>query len=326
MNHNWQELVSLYSRRETSNYFHNSQLPSHYCMMDIVFNVNRLGLEGLGATLTSLLRNCSDTRALKLHILCSDLSHGDKENISRLLMNENFGGTVTYIDINPKKIFGHLRSLHGDWTSYGRLLIPKIIDSDKALYLDADLVVGLDVLELSNFDFNGHLLGAVYGCAVKHTLDSSFLTNKLNWSPETGYFNAGVVLFNLKKWRAADVDSEWNDISSRHPLGLISHDQTILNAVCRGSFAHLPNAYNLPWYSHKEKPENAECGILHFVGSPKPWDFWGQYLHKGFHTWKTYNTPFWKNQYCRITSEKMKRTWKIRRSLAKGIKKKAFSG
>ncbi len=293
--------------------------------MLIVFNINPLGLEGLGTTLISLVRSCSKTDELNLHFLCSELNVDDKSNITTLLKSENYKGHTAFIDFDAKKTFGHLRSLHGDWTPYGRLLIPEIIRSDRALYLDADLIIGADILSLKDFDFDGHLLGAVYGCAVTNTLDSQFLIKNLGWTSDTGYFNSGVVLFNLKKWRADDADSKWKTIASKYSDELISHDQTLLNGLCRGHFAHLPDTFNLPWYSHKEKPENAERGILHFVGSPKPWDWGGKYIHKGFDEWSALNSPFWKKQYGKITTEKMWRTWKIRRSLAKGIKKKALS-
>lgn len=295
-------------------------------LMDIVFNVNPLGLEGLGATLTSLVRSCSNTDELNLHFLCSGLDAGDKSNIATLLKSENYQGATVFIYFDAKKSFGHLRSLHGDWTPYGRLLIPEIIQSDRALYLDADLVIGVDILRLREFDFDGHLLGAVYGCPVENTLDSPFLIKNLDWTPDTGYFNSGVVLFNLQKWRAENTDSKWKRISGKYSDELISHDQTLLNALCRGRFAHLPNEFNLPWNSHKEKPANAENGILHFVGSPKPWDWGGKYIHKGFNAWNEFNTSIWKKRYGKITVEKLRRTWKIRRSLAKGIKKKVLSG
>ena len=69
------------------------------------------------------------------------------------------------------------------------------------LYLDADLIILLDVLTLKNFAFEGHFLGAVLGTTVKWVLDKSFLISKLNQSPDQDYFNAGGTLFYLRAWR-----------------------------------------------------------------------------------------------------------------------------
>ncbi|MCA1762932.1 MAG: hypothetical protein LC664_08070 [Flavobacteriales bacterium] len=265
--------------------------------MDIVFNVNPLGLEGLAASLTSLVRNCSRSENIAFWILSSDLSDLDKKSITTLLETEHFKGSTEFVDFDAKKIFGHLRSLHGDWTSYGRLLIPDIVKSERALYLDADLVIELDVLRLEHFDFKGNLIGAVHGSEIKHTLDRAFLTQRLNLSEDTDYFNAGVLLLNLQKWRTERVEDEWN--------------------------AHLPEEFNVPWRASTVKPENSNSAILHYVGSPKPWDWCGAYIHRGYKTWNSYTPAFWKKRYGKMNSDKIQRTWKIRRSLIKGFKHKA---
>jgi lipopolysaccharide biosynthesis glycosyltransferase len=298
-----------------------THLRLHILPMDIVFNINQLGLEGLGATLTSLIRNCSSPHELKLCFLCSDMHENDKNNINHLLRIEEFSGSATYVDFDAKEIFGHLRSLHGDWTGYGRLLIEKYIQSDIALYLDADLVVCTDVLKIKNFDFQGKILAAVRGSTVSWALERTFFIEKLKFRPETDYFNSGVVLFNLKEWKAVDAGTKWKIIAEKYPNELLSIDQTLLNAVCEGNFAHLPPEFNNPWYPGKEEPENAENSIIHFVGSPKPWDIFGKIIHEGYKIWNAYNTTVWKNAYSKITLNKLKRTWKIKNSLLRQLKK-----
>ncbi|WP_026463741.1 glycosyltransferase family 8 protein [Adhaeribacter aquaticus] len=288
--------------------------------MDVVFNVNHLGLIGLGATLSSLIRNCSDSSELKLWFLCSDFRKNDKIKIYQLLQEENFTGAVEYIDFDAKALFGHLRSLHGDWTGYGRLLIANYIKSDIALYLDSDLVIQLDVLTLKNFDFKGEVLAAVFGSQVILALEKAFFIDKLKWKEDTGYFNSGVVLFNLKKWRESNTEAKWKGIAKKYPKELLTIDQTLLNAVCEGKFAKLPPEFNNPWYPGKETPEKPGKSIIHFVGSPKPWDVFGKSLHKGYDTWHSYTTKFWEEEYCSLSADKVKRTWNIKRSVWRLIK------
>ena len=289
--------------------------------MNIVFNVNPLGMEGLGSTLTSLIRNCSDNSKLTLCFLCSELKTKDKNNIRQLLQDEFFKGNIDFFDFNAKQIFGHLKSLHGDWTAYGRLLIPAYIKSDNALYLDSDLVINADILAIQNFTTN-NILSAVNGGPVLYALDNPFFIKKLNWKPDTAYFNSGVLFFNIAAWKATNIDKKVKELTDKYPNELISHDQTLLNAVCEGNFGHLPNEFNLPWYPDKAQPANADKAIIHFVGSPKPWDLFGKIIHEGNGTWKTYNTKFWKNQYGNITVPKLIRTWEIRRSILKNLKSK----
>lgn len=75
--------------------------------MDIVFNVNRLGLVGFGATLTSLLRNCSNSSSLRIWILCSGVNSNDKENIKGLLELEYYEGTLEFVEFDARATFGH---------------------------------------------------------------------------------------------------------------------------------------------------------------------------------------------------------------------------
>lgn len=288
--------------------------------MYVVFNINFLGLEGLGATLVSLVKHCSNTKELKLLFLCSNVRPKDKNNIVRLLKYVHYNGETQFVDYNANELYGHLRSLHGDWTTYGRLMIPNLIKSDFALYLDADLLVTTDVLDLKEVAFNDALLAAVRGSEVVKTFDSSFLINRLNWQPNCEYFNAGVLLFNLHKWRTENVDAKWQLIAEKYPSELLSHDQTLLNALCEGRFARLPKHFNVLWRPAKPKPDINEGTILHFVGAPKPWDLFGKFIHKGYSQWKSYELKFWRKEYGGISIDKVKRAWKIKGSLYKNFK------
>ncbi|WP_022824133.1 glycosyltransferase family 8 protein [Hymenobacter norwichensis] len=289
-------------------------------MLNIVFNINSLGLEGLGATLTSLIRNCSNPHELKIWFLCSDLTDKDQNNIIKLLSQENFYGYTEFIFFNARKEFGHLKSLHGDWTAYGRLLIADYVDSDTALYLDADLIIMIDVLTLKKFELQDNILAAVYGSNISQSLESTFFINELNYSPQQKYFNSGVLLFNLKKWRENNINYDWKAFASKYPDRMLTADQTILNAICKGEFAHLPAYFNNPWYARQEEPINSNDSILHFVGSPKPWDIFGNIIHAGHKVWLSYTSQEWKKNYHRMSFNKLYRSWKIKNSLLRNIK------
>jgi lipopolysaccharide biosynthesis glycosyltransferase len=294
--------------------------------MEIFFNVNPLGLEGLGATLTSLIHNCSSPEKLNLTFLCSDLTEQDKSNISTLLGSLHFEGEKNYFDFEAKQIFGHLSSLHGDWTAYGRLLISNYTKADRVLYLDSDLIVLTDVLEIEDFDFGGHVLAAVYGSAVSWTFDAPFFINTLKWDPDTNYFNSGIIYFDLKKWREEGTEKKWKEFAEKYPNNLTSADQTVLNGICKGEYAILPANFNSPWNLKRQLPKlPIENSIVHFVGSPKPWDFLGNLIHPGYKTWRKQETEFWRKRYGKITSQKMYRTWKIRKSLLRHLKEKFVS-
>lgn len=288
--------------------------------MNIVFNINKLGLEGIGATISSLCRNCSDTKKLKLWFFCSQLYQSDKENIISLLSTVDFKGKTEFVNFNAQGLFGHLNSLHGDWTTYGRLLIPKYVDSDSALYLDSDLVITTDVLKLKGIDLKETLLGAVFGCETKFALENKFLITKLNFLLETSYFNAGVLIFNIKRWNELNMDSVCFAFGNQYPTDLACQDQTILNGLCKGVFTRLPSNFNVQWKSTDlSEPSKMYDSIIHFVGSPKPWDLFGKTIHGGHPLWEKYNSPNWNDLYCTLSLGKLKRTWNIKKSILKSF-------
>lgn len=287
--------------------------------MNIVFSVNRLGLEGLAATLISLLQHCSKPDVITFYFFCSDLDGKDKTNIQNLLASRRYGNTVRFVDFDAKELFGHLKSLHGDWTTYGRLLIPKHIEGDFALYLDSDLVVEVDVLELADVDAGDHFLCAVGGGKMVHALEHGFLIDRLHISPEAPYFNAGVLLLNLQEWRKQKVDDAVNGLAEKYPQELLAVDQTLLNAVCRGRFAQLHQKFNNAWYPANAQADFAEKSILHFVGTPKPWDLSGRLTHNGYAVWRGYDDKQWRSIYGRVSAAKLIRTWKTKKSIAKKL-------
>lgn len=283
--------------------------------MNIAFNINRLAMIGLGVTLNSLLKNCSDPKKIQFYILCADLTQEDKENIERLLIR--YGLTkVIFIDFNPKEHFGGLKSLQGDLTTYGRLLLQDFIQDDAVLYLDADLVIEVDVLSVANFDFKGKDIAAVNGGEMRYALDHPFLCNDIGLALDLPVFNAGILLLNLKAWREKDIKNKCLTFGRKHPTKLVASDQTILNGLFAGNFAYLPDEFNVPWFAHIDKPLGKKS-ILHFVGSPKPWDLYGRYFHKGFAVWKSYLDPLWKKAYYNHNYDDYKRAWHIRKSYAR---------
>jgi len=291
--------------------------------MNVAFCINRLALAGFGPTLTSLIRNCSKTEELSIWILCTDFLISDQNSINELLTEENFKGKHTYIEFDAKKEFGKFSSLHGDWTTYGRLLLPDLLSEESSvLYLDADLIVELDVLSLKDFDFENKGLAAVSGSTLKYALDHPFLINRLDLSLESKYFNCGILLFNLDMWRKENYKKQCLDIADKYPQELVSHDQTLLNAVFNSNFSLLPSHFNCPWSADKFRPAVAEKMIMHYIGSPKPWDLAGKFMHSGYATWKEYLTKRWQSKYVKVDLNSFKRVWKIQRSYVRVINKK----
>ena len=201
--------------------------------------------------------------------------------------------------------------------AYYRLLIPQILPGDinKVLYLDSDIIVRHSLLSLWETDIDGYAVAA-----VNDFLESIIRTyNRLKYPPYLGYFNSGVLLLNLKYWRANDVHSEIISFMKNHYEDILFCDQDILNYVLRERKKCLPIKYNLQtcfllvldrcdfdyWkYEHDVLEARKDPVILHYTYT-KPWQkgsfhpFQSTFIKYQAETkwkgciWKTPKRPFW---------------------------------
>ena len=171
-------------------------------------------------------------------------------------------------------------------TVYYRLFLgEEIPDSiERLLFLDADLLVDGDLAELWELPFDGQVLQAVPDAyaRVLHTRGLSSIEG-LGYSEETPYFNAGVLLIDLKRWREENVGKRAVSLLWKYREQFPGRDQDALNCVLVGRWKRLPPTWN--FHRLPEHPGHWETGgatadelreafrrpaITHYIGI-KPW-------------------------------------------------------
>ena len=185
----------------------------------------------------------------------------------------------TYFSDSPLTI-GHITK-----PTYYRLLIPDLLpEYDKCIYLDADLLVFGDIMELYRTDVSGNYLAAGLGIDIFFTKEyERSLADYLQLPSAVSYFNAGVLVMNLADMRAAGLTGQFVECSRK---GWQCQDQDVLNICCYGKTKILHLKYNVysAGYSYEMKQmetrfsrEELEEGLAHpFIihyaaGSTKPW-------------------------------------------------------
>lgn len=190
--------------------------------------------------------------------------------------------------------------------TYFRLFITDILpkDIERVLYLDGDIIVRHSLLPLWEIDMTNVAIAAVAGS--EGNLDHY---RRLGYNPDLGYFNAGVLLINLRYWRDHNVVNEFKNFIEKHSEAILLHDQDVLNAVFKEKKLHLPAKYNLhhgflekvPVYDFKKyKVEVLEARrdpvIVHFTAE-KPWDADQRNKHPFSSTFYKYqNQTKWKGE------------------------------
>lgn len=192
-------------------------------------------------------------------------------------------------------------------STYFRLLIPDIVDTEKCLYLDYDTIVCTDLQELFDVDLMDNYIAGVKAPSyqLKHKKESYCIQAKLK--DLTQYVNAGVLLMNLKKMREDNITQKFLKLL---PCNMLSQDQDIINSVCYGKIIYLPFCYNVMtkyanWsigeydnlftYEELEDAWN-QPKIIHFADRIKPWN--SMECIMGDYWWNVCrNSPIWQFFY-----------------------------
>jgi len=178
----------------------------------------------------------------------------------------------------PKDLTLPVRA-HYSLDTYSRLWLADFFPTsvERVLYLDSDLIVVGDIQELWATDLGGNLLAAA---SIPGSTKCEFLA-----IPESyGYFNAGVILTDLRQWRETRAVDELVAFVAANPDKLVDVDQDVLNACFYKRRAKLSYIWNVisPFYfphhplglSQDEiQRVRRDARIVHFNGASKPWSY-----------------------------------------------------
>jgi lipopolysaccharide biosynthesis glycosyltransferase len=173
--------------------------------------------------------------------------------------------------------------LHLTQATYSRLLLPDLSpDIERAVYLDADMLVLDDVSELFSTEL-GHELFAACRDVDTPTIETGtpYSFEALGLPPESHYYNAGILVFDAATWRDAGVAPAAMDYVRTWEDQTVTLDQDGINVVGVNRVLGLDRRFNfqVAGESHRAAKANKTRAVLrylprvavvHFVG-PKPW-------------------------------------------------------
>ena len=214
------------------------ELPLDLNDVVLVFACNELFVPYLSVALQSILVNASPNRHYDIVVLTRDITPKSMITLTQQASKYHVG--LGFLDVDAA--LGDIRlPHHGHFRpeTYFRLLAPTLLDNvEKAIYLDSDIVVCADVAELFDTDVTGYLLAATRDADTIGQIDGydptvySYLKDQLGMSEPHDYFQAGVLLMNLEKFRQTITAEELLDIATERTWRWL--DQDVLNKVVDG--------------------------------------------------------------------------------------------
>ncbi|MEI0446102.1 glycosyltransferase family 8 protein [Brachyspira intermedia] len=247
-------------------------------------------------TICSILKNSYNDDYHIFHIINDGISYDSKNKIDSLKKIKEF--EIKYYTPNIKKYnmwFNKLTNkAHFSPAMFFRLDIPYLIDNlDKIIYLDSDTIVNKSLRNLNNIDIlNYYLIAARKGYISEQCISDK---NKIGLSENHTYFNSGVLVFNIKKWKEDNIDNIINNFMNNQDF-LLYGDQHILNAVFKDTTKFISEDYNYLCIKSTTRNQLMNCddiSIFHFCTDQKPWNIYCQNLIYTEKWWEYFfMTPF----------------------------------
>jgi len=221
----------------------------------------------------SLINNASSKYVYKIHILTNEVKD---EDISELKAMQTGNVTISLIDVSDKINSIKDKVALRDYYSvsiYFRLFIPSMFPQyKKAIYLDGDVIINVDIAKLYNVDLGLNLVAAVLDEVIYSSEDFTYYANEALDISEKQYFNSGVLVMNLEKFRKIDMENDFYNWVNSHNFGAVAPDQDYLNIKCKNNVKYLARGWNKMPMGKALK--DSELYLIHYNMFMKPWKYY----------------------------------------------------
>jgi lipopolysaccharide biosynthesis glycosyltransferase len=151
-------------------------------------------------------------------------------------------------------------------------LLPQLLDVQRVIYLDCDVLVFRDLSELFDGELSsGKVIAAVHDSETLTLADDSAnLANAMCLPRDGTYFNSGVMLLDLTQLRKSRFTEQSVDFLVKQRGHYRFHDQSAINFLLHGKIAGLPEHWNrASWRFDQQDTNHLNC-VLHYTRSA-PW-------------------------------------------------------
>ena len=223
----------------------------------------------LAVTLQSMVENASPNYKYVIKILNSGIN---ADNIAKIKKYESNNVSVEFVDIRKSLEELGLRlhtCIYYTQVTYYRLFIPTLYPQfDKALYLDPDIVVRGDVSKLFNINIGNNLVGATSDeFVMNYARIIDYPTKGLGLDRLQDYFNAGILIMNLKEMRRQKFEDQFVDMLAKYKF--VVQDQDYLNVICKNQVHYISGMWDkMPCV---EDVDVSKINIIHYNLIWKPW-------------------------------------------------------
>lgn len=218
--------------------------------MHIFIASDRNYILGLAALLKSIDINVSKSAAtnVKISIVSVGIDGQSKQQLQNCCKYP-----IAWQELQSN--YGELLSLYGSKLSYIRLEPGKYTqETERLIWLDVDTIVLGSLEPLWDLDLE----------SMPIAVATNVWGNPNNSQDRNPYFNAGVLVYNMKLWEQEQLSEKLLENARSKLWG--DHDQGALNFVLARRWKQLDRIWNNP------NTDDMSTKIMHFMSKPKPWE------------------------------------------------------
>lgn len=249
--------------------------------MNIAFGIDAHFALGMGVLMSSIIKN-NPSATIVFHVFTDKLISDDISHLAALgRAHRNIAIYIYYIDSTKFKNFSTI--FIWSQATYYRFIVSKELlgKTNRFLYLDADMICLNSLEKLFKINLQDNLVAAV----ADYESMVSYAKKSLNFTGSK-YFNAGSLLIDVNKWNAAKISDRAIALLLQNDYKFC--DQDVLNLLLVNKVLFLPVCYNTIYHLADMKNNIAtNTALLHYSGSVKPWQRWGQF-HQLTSLWHKY--------------------------------------
>lgn len=226
----------------------------------IVLAADNAYLIPLETTIKSVLYH---NRDVDFYILNSDIAPEWFKLLGRKM--EVVNSTIRSVHIDKELFESYKTGPHINYASYFRFFATEVVESDRVLYLDSDIIVTGELATLFEIDLKGYSIGAVDDVYAYEGRKSGF--------------NTGMLLMDVVKWKEHSIVNSLLELAAEQNQVVHLGDQSILNIYFEDNWLALDKTYNymvgVDIYHLAQECERLDDNpptIVHYASHDKPWN------------------------------------------------------
>jgi lipopolysaccharide biosynthesis glycosyltransferase len=267
--------------------------------------------------LDTVLSGLSDPSSARVYLILDNTTQAQFELCVPYLYRKL--PSLSLLRADPGCLQGFPVNGHATVATYFRLLLPGLLPEEckRVIFIDSDAIAADDLTPLWNLDLQGKALAAV---------PEHWMSCRDHGYRHGHYFNAGVMLVDLDRWRQADVLGRGAAFARANPDRLRHWDQDVLNHVFEDDWLPIDDRWNacphlfglLSGFSlspddltRSEQEAIARPAIVHFAGPGpiKPWNARCQHPLRHLYLQARSQTPWADQPLDDLPPPKLQRLW-----------------